>query len=246
MSRRLYDLLKNRGSETERWIAMSTGNVRRALTSVKHLQSRVHAMLDEYGQDVVDQTTAISKGLAETLERLDALATALERKLLEESVWPYVQKGGEDECWVWTAGLTAYGYGRTGTVRGRRRQAHIVAYELAHGPIPQGLVVLHSCDNPPCCNPKHLSAGTQAENIADMCAKGRVAKGKKHGSKTKPESRARGSRHGSAKVTEEVVRSMRAEYATGLISLAQLAMKHAVTRTLVADIIARRSWGWLE
>lgn len=56
------------------------------------------------------------------------------------------------------------------------RRAHRVAYTLAFGPIPKGMWVLHRCDNPPCCNPKHLFLGTRRDNIDDMIRKGRQAR----------------------------------------------------------------------
>jgi hypothetical protein len=55
-------------------------------------------------------------------------------------------------------------------------RSHRAAWKLTHGPIPDGLQVLHRCDNPPCCNPAHLFLGTQQDNIADMHKKGRYRK----------------------------------------------------------------------
>ena len=78
-----------------------------------------------------------------------------------------------ERCIEWRGGKTSAGYGQIWE-RGKFRQyAHRWAYEKFYGPIPKGLYVLHSCDNPPCINPKHLRAGTHAENVADMVSRGR-------------------------------------------------------------------------
>lgn len=80
--------------------------------------------------------------------------------------------GSLDECWEWTAARHPSGYG-TFYFNGKWSRAHRTAWELANGPIPEGLLVLHRCDNPPCVNPRHLWLGTDADNTRDMIAKGR-------------------------------------------------------------------------
>lgn len=79
---------------------------------------------------------------------------------------------GSTDCWPWRGQLGGGGYGRVHWL-GHSLRAHRKAYELLVGPIPSGLHVCHSCDNPPCCNPAHLWLGTDADNLADMRAKGR-------------------------------------------------------------------------
>ena len=80
-----------------------------------------------------------------------------------------------DQCWPWTGPTLRDGYGQF-NVGGTSYRAHRVAWELTNGPIPDGLEVLHACDNPPCCNPAHLSVGTHAENVADAKRKGKYRK----------------------------------------------------------------------
>ena len=99
----------------------------------------------------------------------------------EERFWAKVDKsGGPDACWPWIGGCSSNGYGQfhVGLKGDGTRlliQAHRVAYELAHGPLGPGECSLHRCDNPPCCNERHLFKGTKTDNMRDSAAKGRNA-----------------------------------------------------------------------
>lgn len=93
---------------------------------------------------------------------------------LEEALWRRIDKSGD--CWVYTGKwLTRprLGYGSV-SWRGKQHLVHRLSWELANGPIPNGLKVLHKCDNTLCVRPEHLFLGTQAENIEDMRRKGRA------------------------------------------------------------------------
>lgn len=91
---------------------------------------------------------------------------------LEVRFWKFVDKRGPDECWGWKGTTNNTGYGNI-SVHQRPKQAHRVSYELNIGPIPEGMDVCHTCDNPPCTNPNHLFAGTRQDNVDDMIAKER-------------------------------------------------------------------------
>lgn len=88
---------------------------------------------------------------------------------------------GPDDCWEWRGQRATYGLIRR--PEGGSMGAHRASFILHHGPIPPGMIVMHSCDNPLCVNPAHLSIGTPKQNTADMDAKGRrviaYAKGEK-------------------------------------------------------------------
>jgi hypothetical protein len=90
----------------------------------------------------------------------------------DATFWRKVKIGSDDECWPWTQSKTWFGHGRV-WFRDKAWVAHRVAWVRSVGEIPDGLLVLHSCDNPPCCNPAHLFLGTNADNTHDMQAKGR-------------------------------------------------------------------------
>lgn len=89
--------------------------------------------------------------------------------------WAKVDKRGLEECWLWTASLFRLGYGQFRAGPGQKRNvlAHRFSYEVAHGPIPVGLCVMHTCDNRRCVNPAHLRLGTHTDNMRDCAAKGR-------------------------------------------------------------------------
>jgi hypothetical protein len=90
--------------------------------------------------------------------------------------WSRIEPAPDFQCWEWRGAGNASGYGRWGGM-----MAHRVAYELVNGPIPDRLIVRHKCDNPACCNPKHLEVGTHADNSADCLARDRFSKGQRHG-----------------------------------------------------------------
>lgn len=148
----------------------------------------------------------------------------------EERFWAKVDKTGE--CWVWTASKRTNGYGQIGSTGGRWRplQAHRVSWVLHFGPIPDGLWVLHRCDNRPCVRPDHLFLGTVTDNNRDMVAKGRAIK---------PEQHARGERASTAKLTADQVRELRAAHAAGE-SAKSLAARFGISTVMVGRIRNRR------
>lgn len=142
--------------------------------------------------------------------------------------WRFVEKH-DDGCWLWrgcTESASGYGMLYDGRV-GRARRAHVIMWELANGEsVPKGMVVRHSCDNPPCVRPEHLLIGTHADNVRDSIDRGRIARGE-----------ARNSGH----LTGEMVLAIRQEYAAGARQK-DLAERYGVGQQTISLIVRRKTW----
>jgi hypothetical protein len=150
------------------------------------------------------------------------------KKTLADRFWDKVDRRGPDDCWPWTKATNEHGYGvmrPEGKSSGPTVKAHRVSLMLA-GVDVEGMLIRHSCDNPPCVNPAHLSVGTNADNAADMVSR---------------ERQARGSRSGTSKLTESQVAEIRARAAAGDLHRV-LAGEYGVSRTLITRLANGHGW----
>lgn len=143
-------------------------------------------------------------------------------KPLSDRFWVKVNVGAPDECWRWLAYINRHGYGRF-RHKGAQTNAQRVAYELKVGPVPQGMHVLHRCDNPACCNPAHLFLGTNSDNAADRHSKGRDAAMEGNG---------------RAKLTAAKAREIRSSN----LSIREAAMAFGVGKSTVHHIRKMHTW----
>lgn len=156
------------------------------------------------------------------------------RRPIGDRFWAKVACGALDACWEWHARRNERGYGMFHVSATRPTEpASRVAYELTYGPIPDGLWVLHHCDNPPCCNPGHLFLGTSLDNIRDAQAKGRDAF---------TNGTLRGERKGGARLTTADVREMRRLYSLGGISYRLLGERFGVAKSTAQSVVQRTKW----
>jgi hypothetical protein len=137
-------------------------------------------------------------------------------------------------CHLWTASTNKFGYGKLG-VEGENRWvlAHRFSWEKAHGEIPEGMYVLHTCDNPSCVNPDHLYLGDYRQNALDREGRGRG-------------NHAKGMGHGKNKLLSSQVYEIRDAYDTGKYSFRQLGKIYGIDGKSVADIIDHKIWSHLH
>lgn len=162
----------------------------------------------------------------------------------EARFWAKVDRRGEDECWPWMASKDDKGYGRYGVGR-KPMLAHRVAWTLIRGAIGAGLFVCHKCDNPICCNPRHLFLGTQRDNMHDASVKGRINLGDNNGMRKHPERRPTGERNANSKLTSPQVLELLARYEAGERQC-DLARRFAVSPSHVCDLVQGKRWGHLR
>jgi hypothetical protein len=149
---------------------------------------------------------------------------------LERRFWAKVQVGASDECWEWTANRMPSGYGHF-RIGDRQRRAHRVAWELDNGAIPDGLCVLHHCDNPGCVNTRHLYVGDQKQNAHDRDSRGR---------RRAPA----GELNGNAKLTPQQIGEIRERASHGFRrgERATLAKHYGVTGMTIYHIAKGKTW----
>lgn len=174
-----------------------------------------------------------------------------DRDQAESRFWSQVDKSPHPKgCWIWTGDRQPRsGYGRF--FAQKTHMAHRYSYEIAHAPIPRGLLACHKCDNPPCVNPDHIFLGTHQDNHDDMHAKGRGITGHKF-----TDGRSRGEKNPRAKLTTTQVAEIRAIYqgdgrknkVGGLRgrattpTLKQLAAQYGVAFSVIHAIVTNQIW----
>lgn len=139
-----------------------------------------------------------------------------------------VSIAGAGNCWLWTGGRHVRGYGIF-KLKNKSWKAHRVSWLIHRGPIPNGLHVLHKCDNPPCVNPRHLFLGTHQDNMDDRDAEGRRAPPK-------------GEKNGRAILTRKKVRQIRRIYAAGGITQKVLGARYGFAQAHISAITTGKLW----
>ena len=147
------------------------------------------------------------------------------QKSIIERIYENVICDIKTHCWNWTGSFTRGNYGQI-NINGKKYRAHRVVYQELCGPIPEDKpYVLHTCDNPKCCNPKHLYTGTQQNNMDDMIKRNRC--NPPHGGKD-----------GMSKLTKEQVIKIRASNETNTA----LAKHFGVSQPTISNIKNRKRW----
>lgn len=176
------------------------------------------------GNEIKVASTDLTRGVPRSC-RSSIHSPALNKDRINERFLNYLIKLGEDECWGWSGAKNAQGYGILGVkINGNMRSvgAHRLSHEYFTGPIPHGMEILHSCDNPVCTNPKHLRPGSRDDNTKDMAAKFR----------------------GSKKLTPEIVASIKLDLTNDKTrgSATRIAQKYGICLEMVCKIKDGRNW----
>lgn len=147
----------------------------------------------------------------------------------ERDIWDYIDRsGGPDACWPWIGKATEKGrYPRFSKGLSITLASHLI-FEEVHGPIPEGHIVRHSCDNPPCCNPAHLLSGTYFDNVQDRIIRGRS----RH---------LKGDEHYAHILTEADIPEVFIMKARGMTPL-EISLEKGVQRATIYDVLNRRKW----
>ena len=152
---------------------------------------------------------------------------------LENRFWGMVAflGTGPNDCWEWR-GAMARGYGQIDRGGGEGvMRSHRIAWEFANNrPVPEGMCVLHHCDNRACCNPRHLFLGTHADNVRDKVRKGRQTRGEMN----------------SHKLSEGGVQGVRRDLRRKELSQREIGKRYGIDQTTVSNIKTGKIWAWLE
>lgn len=160
-------------------------------------------------------------------------ASAGSKRGCNDSFWDRVNKNGPivyphlTACWIWTGSKVKKGYGVWSHPSNSYQSmlAHRFVWTITYGEIPEGVLVLHKCDNPPCVNPSHLFLGSYVDNVQDCIRKGRFSYSKK--------------------ITEAQVREIRELRRAGAL-LREIAAKFQVTRGNISMVLSGKIWGHVQ
>jgi len=146
-------------------------------------------------------------------------------KNILKDVWKRINKRDENDCWEWVGGKDKDGYGRMMIDRHNYR-THRLTYIETYGSIPEGLIICHRCNNPSCCNPNHLYAGTIRENSQQCTKEGR---------------RVSGEKHYKTILSDKDILKIRSLYSTGTFSQRELGRMFGVTQAAIWYIINNKT-----